>query len=522
MLNTSPTQIAVWTEAGRDDRAAEIGLTAQADGSVQIAITAPSSLLTYLALRWDYALPEEARILGDHWERGYGDLEWRGAVAERALPWYALIYDPQQGETLGVGVDTGPACFASWRVDQTGITLVLDVRCGGRGVQLGGRRLDAATVRTLSSQPGEALFAFARRFCAALCRTPRLPAQPVYGGNDWYSRYGVITAETVRRDSAEIRALSPSTDNAPWYVIDSGWFPRDEAGGETYDRGNAGFPDLPGLAAWMQSEGIRPGIWTRPLLNNKDAPQAWQVGPEHPLADAEGVTLDPSVPEVLERVRADIGRLTEWGYRMIKHDFSTYDITGRWGLTMGPEITPNGWAFADRTRTTAEIIRTLYGVIRDAAGDALLIGCNTVSHLGAGVFDLARTGDDTSGREWERTRKMGINTLAFRMPQHGTFYCTDADCVGLRAEIPWEENRQWLDILSRSATALFVSAHPNALGPAQREALREAFGRAAQPAAPAEPLDWLETTCPRRWQCGDETHTYNWHPFPGAVFACPG
>ena len=37
-----------------------------------------------------------------------------------------------------------------------------------------------------------------------------------------------------------------------------------------------------------------------------------------------------------------------------------------------------------------------------------------------------RTGDDTSGRIWERTRRMGVNTLAFRLPQHNAFYHIDA------------------------------------------------------------------------------------------------
>ncbi|MGW3307623.1 hypothetical protein ACWDG9_13680 [Streptomyces sp. NPDC001073] len=35
--------------------------------------------------------PEDARILGDAWERGYGDLQWRTLQPDRALPWYALI-----------------------------------------------------------------------------------------------------------------------------------------------------------------------------------------------------------------------------------------------------------------------------------------------------------------------------------------------------------------------------------------------------------------------------------------------
>ncbi|MGI4788552.1 MAG: hypothetical protein ACRYFS_06845 [Janthinobacterium lividum] len=522
-MNEAPHQIAVWTDDGRADSAAEVALIPRPDGSVQISVEAHRASVTDIVIRWGGPLEAGARILGDHWERGYGDLEWRGVVPERTLPWYALIHDPKTGETQGVGVETGAASFASWRIDQTGISLVLDVRCGGKGVQLGGRRLTAATIRELMSGPGETPFAFARRFCRALCRAPRLPSLPIYGGNDWYSRYGGITSETVKQDSTLIRELSPNGGNAPSFVIDAGWYPTDQHDGAVYDHGNTGFPDLPGLADWMRGIGIRPGIWIRPLLRTEDVPQSWRVSPQHPLAQSPGVFLDPSVPEVLELIRADFERLAGWGYGLIKQDFTTYDITGRWGMAMTPNITTAGWSFADRTRTTAEIITNLYKAIRLGAGDAQIIGCNTVGHLAAGLFEIQRTGDDTSGKHWERTRKMGVNSLAFRMPQHGTFFCADADCVGLKPEIPWDQNRLWLDLLSRSGTALFVSAHPDATGPEQRTALKEAFSRAALPAAPAEPMDWLDTTCPSVWRFGDagETQTYDWHPFPGSSFACP-
>ncbi len=248
-----------------------------------------------------------------------------------------------------------------------------------------------------------------------------------------------------------------------------------------YDRGNAGFPDMPGLADWMRGISVRPGLWIRPLMVMQDAPASWRFRENHPLAETPGVFLDPSVPEVLHRVQADITRLFGWGYTLIKQDFTTWDITGRWDFEMPTSITRAGWAFA-----------------------------------------LQRTGDDTSGRYWERTRKMGINSLAFRMPQHGTFFAADADCVGLRPEIAWEESRQWLDVLAKSSTALFVSTAPNAVGPEQKAALRDAFIRAA-PAPPSEPTDWLHTTCPRVWRSGDgEEATYDWHPFPGSAFPLPG
>ena len=509
MISLPCDRITVYTETGATN-AADVALTPTPTGFV-VTVSAPTTPLTQIVLRWNRAMPDNLRILGDHFERGYGDLEWRGFVPERVLFWYALLLNPSDGTTYGIGVETGASSFASWRVDEQGISLVLDVRNGGAGVHIGDRVLQAATVHTLTSEAGESPFAFARRFCQLLCPAPRLPALPVYGGNDWYFRYGNITADTVRHDAALIRDLSPDRENAPTFVIDAGWFPGKGCNGGPYDVGNTDFPDLPGLAAQIAANDTRPGIWIRPLLTQAEVPVAWRFAGGHPHAKAREVYLDPSLPEVLEHVRRDIARLTDWGYRTIKHDFTTFDITGRWGFEMGNGITsPGQWHFADRTKTTAEIMNGLYKVIRGAAGDAILIGCNTVGHLGAGLFELQRTGDDTSGREWERTRKMGVNTLSHRMAQHGTFFAADADCVGLTNDISWEKNRQWLELLAASGTPLFVSADPAAIGPEQRTALSEAFARAAKVQPPAEPLDWLNTTCPRQWRFGTETKTFDW------------
>ena len=105
---------------------------------------------------------------------------------------------------------------------------------------------------------------------------------------------------------------------------------------------------------------------------------------------------------------------------------------------------------------------------------------------------------------------MGMNTLAFRMAQHNAFYAVDADCVGLTTDIPWELNRQWLDLLARSGTPLFVSAAPAAMGGEQRRALKAAFAAASRVQPVAEPVDWLATTCPSHWRIGDRVTTYHW------------
>ncbi len=508
MIHTACDSIRVYVEGAEVCADADVQLTEIPDG-FHIDVSAPGAAITKVVLRWELSLPAGLRILGDQWERGYGDFEWRGFVPERVMPWYALLFDASCAATHGVGVATGAGSFASWRVDQNRITLVLDVHNGTRGVRLGDRTLRAATVHTLASVDSESPFAFARRFCRLLCARPRLPKFPVYGGNDWYYAYGRNSDETTRRDAALMRELSPSRDNAPFMVIDDGWFAPGSRG--CYEKGNEKFPDMPGLAAAVKELDVRPGIWLRPLLV-AEAPASWRMPAEHPVwKRVPRVVLDPSVPEVLQRVRADIARMRQWGYALVKHDYTTHDITGRWGREMTDGVVSSGeWGFADASRTTAEIIIDLYRAIRDAADDMLLIGCDTVGHLGAGLFELQRTGDDTSGRVWERTRKMGINTLAFRMAQHETFFAVDADCVGLTEFVPWTLNRRWLELLAASGTPLFVSADPAVVGPEQRAALTEAFRIAATSRPPAEPLDWLETTCPRRWRFGDEMREFDW------------
>src|SRR5205085_1617344 len=154
----------------------------------------------------------------------------------------------------------------------------------------------------------------------------------------------------------------------------------------------------------------------------------WFLPADRFALDFDGRILDPTRPGVLEFIQEDVRSLVEWGYSLIKHDFSTYDLTGQWGFEMDASPGVDGWHFSDRAKTTAEVVLDLYTALRAAAGDALLLGCNTIGHLAAGLFEIQRTGDDTSGRDWNRTRRMGINTLAFRMPQQDAFFAVDADC----------------------------------------------------------------------------------------------
>jgi alpha-galactosidase len=515
-----PTHITAHTESGVVPLAAAPGNrwtggsieveTNTTEGRLPLRLSAPGSAINRLHLRWETPLAARPwRFLGDAWKRAYGDLEWRGIVPERAMPWYFAGYDGER--THCCGVRTGPRAFIFFQVDSEGVSLWADVRSGGRGVELEGRVLDVCEIVTRTGAEHETPFATLHAFCREMCPNPIRPDHPLYGHNDWYYAYGNNSAESILADCHRTVGLAPDGKNRPYTVIDAGWQPRAGTDGGPWDHGNPRFPDMPGLASQMRQAGARPGIWVRPLAADPDAPAAWRLPRDHAY-------LDPSLPEVREYIARDIERLHHWGYDLIKHDFTTYDILGQWGFQMGASPTHDGWSFAaGRKQTTAEVILDLYTVIRDAAGSSIVLGCNTVSHLTAGMFAANRIGDDTSGRDWDRTRKFGVNSLAFRAAQQGAFYDADADCVGITPEIPWALNRQWLDLVARSGTALFVSLDPRSAGPAESADLRAAFALAAKGPELGVPTDWLENANPATWRFGNETATFRWAGPDGAT-----
>ena len=482
----------------------------KAGAEVAVHLSAPKTRLMRLRLRWHGIFPTGWRYLGDQWERSYGDLEWRGLAGERLMPWYFLASGG--GVTNGYGVKTGASSICCWQADGGGVTLWIDVSNGGGGVELGERRLEAATIVARKGRAGESPLAAAQAFCRVMCEKPILAAQPIYGSNNWYYAYGNNTsAASIMKDASLMSELMPPNPaNRPFVVIDMGWgAARDGAG--PVSQAAKGYPDMAGLAKQMKETGVRPGIWTRPTLTSEKLAEGWRLPPVGGRTQGQLMTLDPSMPEALAYMGEAVATIHGWGYELIKHDFSTFDLTGRWGFTMGPDLTDRGWRFHDRGKTTAEIIMDLYRTIRRGAGDAVLIGCNTIGHLAAGLVEAQRIGDDTSGREWSRTRKMGVNALAFRMAQHNTFFAADADCVPLTRDIPWSLTRQWLDLVARSGTALFVSADPAAVQPEHKPALRAALAAAARTQEAGVPLDWMDTTTPERWRLNGKEVRFHWY-----------
>ena len=480
-------------------------------GGVDVLASASGIALKRLQLYWQVNLPADWKYLGDAWERAYGDLEWKPLDQQRIMPWYFLATNGKL--THGYGVKTGPAALCHWTADSEGITLTADVRCGGRGANLGQRRLEACTVVCRRGQADETPFAAAQAFCRLMCPKPRLPRNPVYGFNDWYCSYGHDTADEFLKNTAYVVSLAPKDRNRPFAVVDDGWQVAQDKSGTNgpgpWSRTNPKFSStltMPEFVKRVRGLGAHPGVWIRPLQASPDQPQTWRLS-------RDPRCLDPSVPAVRAYVRQVVRRMRGWGFELIKHDYTTEEICGRWGFQMKNQMIADGWAFADQSRTTAEIIRDLYLDIRQAAGNrTVILGCNTIGHLAAGIFELQRVGDDTSGQEWARTRKMGVNCLAFRAPQHGTFFAIDGDCAGQTSadSVPWDKSRQWLDLLARSGTPLFVSFPRDTVRPEQEQALRSALSAAAHRQPLGEPLDWLETRTPTQWRLDGQRVVFSW------------
>ena len=129
------------------------------------------------------------------------------------------------------------------------------------------------------------------------------------------------------------------------------------------------------------------------------------------------------------------------------------------------------------------MVKTLYRTIQAAAGNALVIGCNTFNHLAAGIHAIQRSGDDTSGRSWEWTRRFGCNAL-MRLPQNNAFFRVDPDCAAFTEKVPADMNLLFLEACALSGSVTLASIAPGVLyGPRKKREVQRIFAIRARNAS---------------------------------------
>lgn len=451
--------------------------------SAKVIIYPSDSPIKYLKLRFRGDLTDVDKVFGDQWERaGSGAyLEWRSVMPSRALPWYCYLKTSNQ--TFCYGVKTGADCLAFFNVDTSGITLFLNLCCGNDGVDISAPFTVCEVVEHFGDK-GEDCYKAACDFAKKCCDSPRLPKEPIFGLNDWYWAYGNISHDTVMQETDLVVRLASGCVHKPYKIIDDGWqLNRENAPSATCIGGpwvpNSRFKDMKQTVRLIHEKGAKAGVWFRPLLTTEAVPEEAIL-----RKDCGGTILDPSHPFTLETVERDARKMREWGFDLIKFDFTTSDATGRAPLSADDDganfrICIDGVKFYDKTKTTATILKNLYKAVQKGAGEAEVIGCQTISHLTAGINSAYRLGNDTSGISFEWTKRHGLNSF-MRMPLNGAFYNGDPDCAAFTSQVDFSANLSFLELCARSKMTTLASVKPNSLTDDQAEKINSVFKIADQ------------------------------------------
>lgn len=473
--------------------------------SLKIILVPGKEPVRRLRLRFRGDLSGVLSILSDAWERASANhLIWKTFVPHEMLPWY---FHTNDGARLhSYGVKTGANAFAFWQCDPKGITLILDVRNGSAGVHLK-EPLLCAEVVCREGIEGESPFAAAKAFCKMMCEKPNLPETPVYGFNNWYWAYGNTDQKTFVGEAKYLGSLARDCAVRPYMVMDDGWEISRTKGynGGPWTGCNERFSSMAETAAQVREAGCRPGVWFRPLRTMGHVPEE-AIFPSPCNIAAMGVVIDPTHPFTLERIARDTDRIAGWGYELIKHDFTTLDLFDRW------IDEDRAYPFFDNTLTNAQIFKNIYQTIQDNARGGIVIGCNTVGHLTAGIHQIQRIGDDTSGRSFEWTRRDGIHSM-MRLPQAGTFSQIDPDCAAFTERVSAGVNLDFMEAMAITGSTVFASVTPGILTAREEARAAEILKIAASitPGEYAEPLDWHRTSAPAEYLFRGKEYRYDWY-----------
>ena len=488
------------------------------ENSAKVIVYPSGSPVKYLKLRFRGNLENVDKVMGDQWERvglnAY--LEFRSILPCRVMPWFTYVIE--DGQMSCYGVKTGADAFVFFQVDPDGITMFINLCNATNGTDLQ-EALVACEVVERFAQKGEDYYKTAQAFAKQMCDNPVLPKTPIFGVNNWYWAYGNVSYDIVCEEVDQLMKLAEGCKNAPYAIIDDGWqWGRDDlvksAGmnpGGPWE-GNSRFPDMKKMTDAIHERGAKAGLWFRPLLTQEQVPAEMMLG-----VDGKGSNiLDPTHPEVLKKVEETARKFTkEWGFDLIKRDFSTIDATGVVNMSGDKDdylLCTEDRKFYDNTKTLAMILKDLYKAIQKGAGDAEVIACNTVSHLTAGIHSTYRIGNDTSGRCFEWTRRDGVNSL-MRLPLNNVFYNADPDCAPFTTRVPFQANLDFLELCALTSMTTLASIKPGLLTEEQMKQVNAVFRMADENKGDFGIANFDKNSCPEKFVSADgkTEKRFNWN-----------
>ena len=354
----------------------------------------------------------------------YGDnrFAWYGGPGQQHGFTYGYIRRGEEFLLLGsLAEESG---FTILRFDTQGSRIMLEKDCPGHHFTGDYTAFDLVILRGTEDEVFDEYF---RLLGVAPAKGKRLT-----GYTSWYNLYENISEESI---AADLKGFAGSKKLPDVFQIDDGY---ENAVGDWLVM-NERFPHgMKAAADSIRAAGMLPGIWLAPFAAEKKS----ILVKEHPdwlLRDENGVPqpggcnwsgfygLDIYNEEFrayLKQVFDTVVR--DWGYRLLKLDFL-------YAACLIPR----------RDKTRAEVMYDGMRLLRELAGDALILGCGVPLAPAFGMVDYCRIGCDMTlnwlgdkimrplHREVPSTRNTLLNTV-YRRHLDGRAWRNDPDVFLLR------------------------------------------------------------------------------------------
>jgi hypothetical protein len=307
---------------------------------------------------------------------------------------------------------------------------------------------------------------------------------PPSGLCTWYYYYQDINENEVKRNADWI-AKNLKDYGAKYVQIDDGWQAETREGrhgSRDWTGVDKAFPNgMAGLATYIKSLGLTPGIWIAPHGQSneevvKKNPGVFMLKPDGTSASDswEGKWLvDPSTQETQKYMKDLFTTMVKWGYEYFKIDGQPTVVT---------EFN-RAKAFIKTPGEIDILYRNTLDSIRSAIGpNRYLLGCWGLPLEGMGIMNGSRTGGDVVLSWSGFFTALGPTMQNYYL--HNIAWYTDPDTMLLRPPLTLDQARVWATLQGLTGQALMSSDRLMDLSEDRVELLRRVY-----PAVDIRPLD---------------------------------
>ncbi len=307
---------------------------------------------------------------------------------------------------------------------------------------------------------------------------------PPSGLCTWYYYYQDVNENEVKRNADWI-AENLKDYGAQYVQIDDGWqgeTKEGKHGSRDWTTVDKAFPGgMAGLASYIKSRGLTPGIWLAPHgQSNEDVvkknPGVFLLKPDGTSASEswEGKWLvDPSAPETRNYLKDLFATMVKWGYEYFKIDGQP-TVVDEFDRTK---------AFMKKPDAADLLYRNTLDPIREAIGpNRYLLGCWGLPLEGVGLMNGSRTGGDVVLAWSGFFTALGPTMNSYFL--HNIAWYTDPDTLLVRPPLTIDQARVWATLQGLTGQALMSSDRLMDLSEDRVELLRRVY-----PAVDIRPLD---------------------------------